>query len=30
MSGKGFLDIGYAVRDSDEVLERVRRGSDAE
>ena len=27
MSGNGFLDVGYAVRDSDEILERVRRGS---
>ena len=27
MSENGFLDVGYAVRDSNEVLERVRRGS---
>ena len=27
MSGNGFLDVGYAVQDSNEILERVRRGS---
>ena len=27
MSGNGFLDVGYAVQNSDEILERVRRGS---
>ena len=27
MSGNEFLDIRYAVQDSDEILERVRRGS---
>ena len=27
MSGNVFLNIRYAVQDSDEILEKVRRGS---